>query len=211
MRRALTLLEMIFTMIIVGLVFMVVPKIIFVTNKSFETLVKEDALFNALSLMQIVSSLPWDENNTRYDAILATDSSQAAYLCDASTGYYRVGGFRGGRSCIEEGAIPSASTIGREDALYNDLDDYDGYSVTTSASGGAKYDLNVTVRYLSDPPAGSLVDLSSLAAAAGRSNIKEVNVTVSNAAANKKVSFRSSIFYHSANIGQTYIHKRAWR
>ncbi len=211
MRRALTILETVFAIAIVGVVFAVVPKIIYVTNKSFETVTKEDALFNAISLIYIVSSLPWDENNTRYDAILSTDSLRAEYLCDASTGYYRIGGFRGGRSCIENGILPSASEIGREDSFYNDLDDYDGYSVTTSASGGPKYELSVKVRYLSDPPPGALVDLSSLAVASGRSNIKEINVTVSNAAANKKTSFRSSIFYHSANIGQTYIHKRAWR
>ena len=46
MRKALTLIEMILTMVIVGLVFTVVPKIIFVTNRSFETVVKEDALYN---------------------------------------------------------------------------------------------------------------------------------------------------------------------
>ncbi|WP_457593412.1 type II secretion system protein [Hydrogenimonas sp.] len=211
MRRAFTLIEMIFTMIIVGLVFMVVPKIIFVTNKSFETVMKEDALFNAISLMGIVSSLPWDDNNTRYDAILATDSLQAAYLCDASTGYYRIGGFKGGRSCIENGATAGATPIGREGSLYNDIDDYDGYSVLTSTPAGPKYEINVTVRYLQDPAPGGSVDLSALSAAAGRSNIKEVNVTVTNASSNTRSRFRSSIYYHSANIGQTYIHKRAWR
>ena len=63
MRRALTLIELLLTMVIVGLVMMVIPKIIFVTNKSFEAIVKEEALYNALALAGVVVSLPWDEAN----------------------------------------------------------------------------------------------------------------------------------------------------
>ncbi|WP_457594358.1 type II secretion system protein [Hydrogenimonas sp.] len=209
MRRALTLIEMIFTMVIVGLVFMVVPKIVFVTNKSFETLAKEEALYNMMALAGIVTTLPWDENGTRSAAILHTESAGGVYLCDATTGFYRVGGFKGGRNCIGGGT--AAAVPGREDALYNDLDDYNGYTLQTVTPYGAKYLLSVTVRYLSDPPPGDLVDLSALSVAAGSTNIKEVNVTVTNAPSNRKIPFRSSVYYHSANIGQTVINRRAWR
>ncbi len=209
MRRALTLIEMIFTMVIVGLVFMVVPKILFVTNKSFETLVKEEALYNMMALAGIVTTLPWDENNTRSDAILQTQSPASLYRCDATTRFYRIGGFAGGRNCIGGGA--ATPLPGREDGDFNDLDDYDGYTLQTASAYGARYLLGVTVRYLSDPPPGNLVDLSTLSVAAGSSNIKEVNITVTNAPSNRRVPFRSSVSYHSANIGQTLINRRAWR
>jgi len=210
MRSALTLIELIFAMVIVGLVFTVVPKIVFVTNKSFETTSREDALYNAVAMAGIVASLPWDENNTEYSAILGTDSTQQAYLCDASTGFYRVGGFKGGRNCIE-GSAAKASPIGREDLLYNDLDDYDGYSVTTATPNGSKYLLSVKVGYLADPPPGGLVDFSALPAVSTSSNIKEVNVTVTNAAGRVKSPFVISVYYESTNIGQTGIRRRAWR
>jgi hypothetical protein len=100
--------------------------------------------------------------------------------------------------------------VGREDALFNDMDDYDGYSVTTTTPKGAKYELNVTVRYLGEPAATSpLVDLSALAPAAGTTNIKEISVTVTYA--DSKRPFVSSVYYHSANIGQVRIKRRAWR
>lgn len=211
MRSALTLIELIFTMVIVGLVFTVVPKIVFVTNKSFETVSREDALYNAVSMAGIVASLPWDENNTIYSDVLGTDSTRPAYLCDATTGFYRIGGFKGGRNCMEASAAAKASPIGREDSLHNDLDDYDGYSVTTATPGGSKYLLSVKVRYLADPPPGGVVDFSTLPAVSTSSNIKEVNVTVTNAAGRVKSPFVSSVYYESVNIGQTAVKRRAWR
>jgi hypothetical protein len=210
MRRALTLIELIFSMMIVALVFTVVPKIVFVTNKSFETTVREEALYNAMALMGIVVRLPWDELNTRYDRILAVTAGNGAYRCDESTGFYRIGGFRGSRNCIGSAQRPleASATLGREGTDYNDLDDYNGFGLVTTTPYGARYDLNVTVRYLEDPDPGDEVDLSLLAPSSGTTDIKEVRVTVF---ARAKTPFRSSIYYHAANIGQFYLHKRAWR
>ncbi len=205
--------ELIFTMVIIGLVFMVVPKIVFVTNKSFETTVKEEALYNAMALMGIIVHLPWDEENTKYDRILSVSAGNAAYRCDDTTGFYRVGGFVGSRNCIDNSATPmnASSTLGREDAYFNDIDDYDGFQVDTTTPYGAKYRLQVSVSYLQDPSPGSVVDLSALSPASGSTDIKEIRVTVSNAPGRKKAPFTSSLYYHSVNLGQIYINKRAWR
>ncbi len=205
--------ELIFTMVIIGLVFMVVPKIVFVTNKSFETTVKEEALYNAMALMGIIVHLPWDEENTKYDQILSVSAGNAAYRCDDTTGFYRVGGFVGSRNCIDNSATPmnASSTLGREDAYFNDIDDYDGFQVDTTTPYGAKYRLQVSVSYLQDPSPGSAVDLSALSPASGSTDIKEIRVTVSNAPGRKKAPFTSSLYYHSVNLGQIYINKRAWR
>ncbi len=209
MRRGLTLIELIFAMVIVALVFTVVPKIVFATNKSFETTAKEDALYNAMALMGILVRLPWDEANTRSDAILGTTDGDAAYRCDETTGFYRVGGFKGGRNCLEGG--DASEPLGQEDALRNDLDDYDGYTLETTTPYGAKYRLAVSVRYLADPTPGGTVDLQTLAAAGGSTDVKEVNVTVANAASRKKNPFTATLYYHSANIGAVYVRKRPWR
>ncbi len=211
MRRGLTLIEMILTMVIVALVFMVVPKIIFVTNKSFETTMKEDALFNALSLGYMVASLPWDENNTKSDAILATSSPVGEYVCSASSGFYRVGGFKGARNCIDGGGTLAASPIGREDALFNDIDDYDAFTLNTVTSKGAKYLMSVDISYLQEPPSSNSLDLSSLTQASGSANIKEIKISITNAATNRKSPFKTTLYYHSANLGHIYINKRAWR
>ena len=213
MRRALTMVELIFTMVIIGLVFMVIPKIIFVTNKSFETTVKEEALYNAMALMGIIVHLPWDEANTQVDQILNVSAGENAYRCDSSTGFYRIGGFAGSRNCIDDSGSPmnASSTLGREDAYFNDIDDYNGYRIETRTPYGVKYLLEVSVSYLHDPPAGSVVDLSALAPSSRSTNFKEIGVTVSNAPGRKKNPFSSTLYYHSVNLGQIRINKRAWR
>ncbi|WP_457595938.1 type II secretion system protein [Hydrogenimonas sp.] len=213
MRRALTLIELIFSMMIVAVVFTIVPKILFATNKSFEAVVKEEALYNAMALTGLIASLPWDEANTDSDAILAASGGGEAYRCDATTGFYRIGGFSGGRNCLAEGGTPpeASATLEREDAYYNDLDDYDGYQVDATTPKGARYTLSVKVSYLQDPSPGEEVDLSALAPATEPTDLKEVAVTVRYAPAYRKSPFVKTITYVSANIGQTYIRRRRWR
>ncbi|WP_353661781.1 type II secretion system protein [Hydrogenimonas sp. SS33] len=208
MRRAVTLIELIFTMLIVALVFTVVPKIVFVTNKSFETTVKEEALYNALALMGLLTHLPWDEKNVNGDAILTTEAGAAAFTCDPDAGYRR-GGFYGGRNCFAEEL--SASPVGREGDEYNDIDDYDGWTVEAGTSGGAKYLMRVGVRYLGDPPSGSDIDLSALSPSQRSTDIKEINVTVTYAPSRAKSPFRATLYYHAANIGAMHLYKRPWR
>ncbi|WP_456381251.1 hypothetical protein, partial [Hydrogenimonas sp.] len=202
-----------FTMVIVGLVFMVIPKIVFVTNKSFETIVKEEALYNAMALTGIVVHLPWDDENRKVDRILSVTAGKEAYRCDMSTDFYRIGGFVGSRNCIDNNVTPMNASLplGREDENFDDIDDYDGYRVETTTPYGSKYLLEVSVSYLEDPPSTGIVDLSSLSAVSGSTNLKEIRVKVSNAPGRKKPPFSSSFLYHSTNLGQIRINKRAWR
>lgn len=213
MRRAFTLLELVVSMTLIALVFTVIPKMIFATNKSFEASMKEDALYNAMTLMGAVAKLPWDNNNTQNDQILSVVGGNADYLCAASTDFYRRGGFSGGRNCIgiDEAPMEASVTPGREDALYNDIDDYNGYSVTTASAQVQKYDLAVTVAYLSDPATGTLVDLASLGASGTTTNVKRITIRVANTASNQKTPFVSTLRYDSFNLGQFQIQRRQWQ
>lgn len=96
MRRALTLIELILSMVIIGIVFTVIPKLIMSMNQSAQTTIKEEAMFNAMAQMGAIINLPWDENNTAHDQIL--DTNATTYKCNATSGY-RIGGFIGGRHC----------------------------------------------------------------------------------------------------------------
>ena len=55
MRKSLTLIELIFTVVIISVVFTVIPKIIYVSNKSLEFSKKEDAIFNLMSKIMDIS------------------------------------------------------------------------------------------------------------------------------------------------------------
>jgi prepilin-type N-terminal cleavage/methylation domain-containing protein len=51
MRKALTMIELIISMVIIGIVFTVIPRLVIAMNQNAQTTIKEEALYNALSLM----------------------------------------------------------------------------------------------------------------------------------------------------------------
>lgn len=200
MRRGLTLIELIFTMVIVAVVFTVIPKLIQSFAQSGEVSIKEDALYNAVALAGLMSALPWDEANTNSDAILFTDNV-TNYACNPLTGY-RTGGFIGGRNCIQNPSSASA-TLGKEDALYNDFDDYHNEdrnsSVVCGALTKAVFVFDVDVSYVNE---------ADFTPAPNSTHAKMAKIDVNKHGTNECVT---SLFYTAYNIGQIQINKRPWR
>ncbi len=182
MRTGVTLIELIFSMVIIAIVFTVVPKIIFASNKSLQLGMKEDALYNALSLMYEITALPWDEA-TRISGGKIVNAG--GLTCSAATGY-RDGGFIGSRNCL--GGAPTA-IFGLEDADRNDIDDFDGYGTSTKGSR-VLYALSSEVLQVGDR--------------------KNVRVLVETTDPRTGSNFQSSFFYDSANIGEIDIKRRYW-
>jgi len=181
---------------IIAVVFTIIPKIVFVSNKSLELSKKEDALFNAYSLMGSINRLPWDDNTINSGGKILDTSDNS---CDDR----RIGGFLGSRNCIESDL--SASTIGIEGSDFNDIDDYDGSTtdVNTTINGSNKniYDINTTVVYVEN----------NYNSSANTKELKEIKTTVYSGADNNKMTgFKASFVYFSANLGHIQIKKRAW-
>lgn len=188
-KPAFTLVELIFSIVIIALVFTVVPKLLFVTTKTMEVSIKEDGLFAAMSMLGDIVRLPWDDNTIISGGkILDT----GANTCTDR----RIGGFLGSRNCLNssDAATPSGSFGGVEP--FGDIDDYHGYSSTTS-NGRVDYSLDVDVVYTD----------RALLVSGGTNELKEVTVSVTSTG---KTNLCSSFFYHSANLGHIQINKRAW-
>lgn len=200
MRRGLTLIELIFTMVIVAVVFTVIPKLIQSFAQSGEVSIKEDALYSAVALAGLMSSLPWDEANTDSDAILFT-ASDPNYACSPLTGY-RTGGFVGGRNCIQNPSNAS-NILGQEDSFYNDFDDYNNENRNASVvCGGASkavfvFDVNV-----------SYVNETNYTPQPNSTHAKMAQINVNKHGTNECVT---SLFYTAYNIGQIQIYRRPWR
>jgi len=184
MRKGLTLIELIFSMLIVAIVFSIVPKIIFASNKAMSLSIKEDALFNALTLTNMVYKLPWDPNTIDSGGkILHTDDNN----CSA-TGY-RVGGFKGSRNCIDSDYSRTNPISDNSAATsWENINDYNGFN--KEQTQGREYNLSVAVSYSDD-------------------NIKEIITTVKGG--KKMPNFQSSFFYESANLGYININRRSWQ
>ena len=211
MRKGISLIELIFTIVIIAVVFTVIPKIIYALNKSDEFSTKQDALFNGITMMQMITHLSWDENGVTNNDILNTTGS-AQFTCDAVT-HYRIGGFRGSRNCENNVSVSAALSPDAEGNkyLYNDIDDFfDGVDTNTSI-----YGLHVNAKYIADTftyngqNATIFLNTTDMFQS---TNIKylDINITYQG----KKAAFRgtaiSQFAFASANIGKFFIYKRAW-
>ncbi len=201
MRKALTLIELILSMVIIGVVFTVIPKLIISLNQSAQVTLKEEAMFNAVAMMGMIISLPWDENNTVNSQILDVTDGDISYDCNTTSGY-RIGGFVGGRNCIEPiGVDYNATSIGKEDENYTDIDDYNGNITTTKSPCSSNlYDLNTTVTYVGD---------YNTPYTSGTTNTKMIHVKV-DYNDSKHSGCITDLNYTAYNIGQIQINSRSW-
>lgn len=205
MRKGVTLIELIFTMVIVAITFMVIPKLMQAISATSKTVIQEDAIFNSVTLMGLISRLAWDKENITNNAILNVTNQNSNFRCNPTTGTgYRIGGFVGGRNCIvSDGTILSASAITSPGASgrssYNSIEDYHGYSLGTKTQCDNKlYDLGVKVSYI---PRST-------------GNIKHIQITTQYNTTFKLHKSKTGcvmLDYFSFNIGQVGINKRPWR
>jgi len=223
MKKGLTLIELIFTIVVIAVVFTVIPKIVFALNKSDAFSIKQDALFNAMTFMQMLSRLSWDENGAATNLILETNSTN--FKCDATT-KYRIGGFTGSRNCDNNSTISASPVLGTDGEafsyLYNDIDDFNGKTIDSNSSTAKKYSLHVKAAYVSDTPPAVVFDYLNKKAtidfrqsnvlSSGSSNVKkiDVNVTYQGKKTEEHNSSITQFTYLSFNIGKFFLSKRAW-
>ena len=226
MKKSFSLIELIFTIVIIAFVFTVVPKVIYTTNKTFEFSLKEDGIFNMMTKMMDISLLDWDENNTQYYDILLTHNGNDVLECGKNTEpkKMRIGGFYSGelysRICPNDQNI---SHIGIDDnegdeSDFDDVDDYDNNKTNATKKSGRKkerYTIYITVGY-SDEWTKSDYDYTKQTLKwkfndntnKSASNIKFIKVTLQDNQYDKNIS---NAKYWSANIGKIpYIESEQW-
>lgn len=213
MKKGLTLIELIFTIVIIAMVFTVIPKIVLSLNKSDSFLIRQDAMYNGVSMIKMVSNMPWDSANIDSSDILITDAS-GFFDCNSSSDYYRVGGFVGSRNCegnLSASAINTMPQTGDTVWALNDIGDFNNTDINASY-----YGLHVDVKYIAEAIAytaqRAIVTMNKEANINGTSNLKYVDVNVSyQGKRGEKGKQLTQFNYTSANIGQMIINKRVWK
>ncbi len=205
-REGFTLLELIFSMVIIAIAFTVLPKMLQMAAKVSKQSVKEEAIYSAVALLGLVKSTAWDEQNTKKDDILLVSSDgDAAYSCSD----YRVGSFIGSRNC--KNALSASSSLGMDGddgGVADDMDDFIG-EVNTTGSAVRKYTISVGVDYVED------ISLNgtqfSTTTKANPTNTKYIVIDVNATNRESAVGNHIARFYYIANnIGQIQINRRAW-
>jgi len=206
MKSAVTLIELLISVVIIAIVFSVIPKIIYATNKSFINAGKQDGIFNAVELMHTIASSPWDKGSYETYGILNVDDGYDALDCNASG--YRIGGFIGGRNCLD---------VERDATAEQDFGDLDLLSIDwfhtkdiNASSDCTPNEFNPTVEYKRFVLTAGAVDLENFTDVndTNSSNIKHINLRF-----NPSKNAQSGCIdfdYYSANLGQIGILKKEY-
>lgn len=212
-KSSFTLIELVFSIVIFGIVSTAIPMLLTTVSTSYSETVKQESFYNSFSLISLVNIASWDENNlddeNNYYRVLTSSSGDAALLCTSRTAKVSQFDNGSGRIC----AVDSNSTtaIGEntgESVItnYDDIDDFNALSRSDFNFTG--YDLNITVKYISDTAnyGNSVVNytLDTISTPAN-SNIKLISVNVIEDDSNEVIAVLN---YFSSNTGLTSISKR---
>ncbi|RUM56622.1 MAG: hypothetical protein DSY40_01985 [Nautilia sp.] len=218
MKKSFSLIELIFTIVMIAMIFTVIPRIIYATNMSIGFQMKEDGIFNMMTHIIDISTQEYDENNTADaffpDDILLTGNSNVLE-CNTTTDY-RIGGFVGGRNCRnnEYDSIIGPDANENDESDYDDVDDYNGTEDNATKNGNTRYKLYTFVGYTKEWNKSNYdydnqrLDFNFTTERDGNyRNIKYIEVILEDERFDKNISHAR---YWSANIGHTYIESRQW-
>jgi Tfp pilus assembly protein PilV len=196
MRRAISLIELVFAIVIMGIAVMSLPLILTQVERSNEFSLQQEAILAAKTKIGDILSYEWDQNS--YDAttqralVVATASDANGDLNCSATTHARVGNVLSDyrRKCTTTAATTAANFV---DANINDVDDFNAQNITLNAdpdnAGTLDYifrntlQLQTAVNYAADNAVYANQSLNNFALNfaihATTSNIKAISVTVS--------------------------------
>jgi len=221
-RSAIAMIELIFAIVIMGIVMMSAPQLISTAKESSMVGIQQEGINEASSRVNMIMTYPWDQNDTNDSCIppvLHVNNGDPELNEESNITARRIGVDIHSSSHTFKcaGKEFSASTvIGKEDDnKTNDIDDFSGtvgLISDASGSGGTDYlekdtvQMATVVRYLEDnssyksPPSHKLSYAPS-AGGAGTTNIKEIAVTLTSTSTASELNKTIVLKAFSCNIG----------
>lgn len=210
MRKSFTLIELIFSMVIIAIAFTVLPKILQLSAKVSAQSLKEEALYSGVILMGYLKATAWDEQNTKYDDILIVQNGDNDYNCSGSN-HIRKGGFVGSRNCENSRSASGLGVDSDDNGIYDDVDDFSSV-IASNYNNSREYNLSVSVKYVED------ISLSeeefNVTQASETTNTKYIIIDINNTS-NKDINKTGSeniaqLKFWTFNIGQIHINRIPW-
>ncbi len=207
--RAFTLIEILVALIIIGIVAVTLPIMLQTSTNSMKTSAKEEVFYQEFSLLQLINSLYFDQNNTiddnYYKDLNATKGDTALLIHEYSNGFNRVGKEEMNNNILRSGTNATVSKIGidkgevaGDDSTYNDIDDYNGFSEKLLSYGDVT--LHVSVKYINDETNYSSDNIKFDFNYSNEKNLTNIKlITVSTIIDSQNIS----ISYPAMNIGES--------
>ena len=236
-RRAIAMIELIFSIVIIGIVLMSVPMLVKQASESGYVAIQQEAINAAASEINMIMAYHWDENDTNesfYDTVLSTGGG------DSNLSEFGSFGHRPGSpnettrtyiapSGVRLSATPPAS-LGKDGALEiaDDIDDFSDTTVhlTGLSPSSADYietstiDIDINVSYIPDNPGGgSYVDPGAdhkitfspsftSSPSTTSTNIKRITVELTSSSGVEELEKDIILHAFSCNIGSYMLEKK---
>ncbi len=218
LRPAIAMIELIFALVIMGIVLMTAPMLISTAAKSGYVAIQQEAINEAASQVNMIMGYHWDESNSNEDylpSILITNGNSELHEVNISS---QPTGRRLGtpkesyRAFVRsDGRRLSATPIASGNTDKNDINDFAGDTdLTLIKTSTAEYvetttiNINTAISYSTDSGSGynnPSITYDPFTASGGTTNIKSIIVTLTNpggvAELNKTIELRA----FSCNIG----------
>ena len=163
--KAFTLIEVLVALIVIGIVATTFPMMLQTTVNSSKNSATEEVFFQEFSLLQLINTMYFDENNTvgdnYYKDLNASGGDSELYNIEknASLGAYvgkynRIGKFELNNNILRSGTNETVSAIAPDTgennpSQYDDVDDFNGYEDNVTTAFGTT-SLQVSVKYIPD-------------------------------------------------------------
>ena len=234
MRPAIAMIELIFAIVVMGIVMMSAPMLLNTASKSGYAAIQQEGINEAATQVNIILGYQWDENNTQdeYDpVVLATSSAIGALEESAATPNLRAGtpkeSFRKYISSTGKKATATAINWEENPAAKDDIDDFNGTSsdLKLEESGATsdyieKTTINISriVSYMSDDEngtgtytnggGGTLTFNPTFTDSSTSTNIKRIQVTLTSSSTADELEKTITLHAFSCNIGSYKLEER---
>jgi hypothetical protein len=232
LRPATAMIELIFAIVIMGIVLMSAPQLISNATKSGYVTIQQESINEASSQVNMLLGYNWDENiadETFSPSVLHVSSVGNSDLDENGTSGLRKGTpFLSKRSFIryDNSESDASTTLGSEGSDRDDIDDFIGdTNLTLVLNSTADYietdtiNINTAVIYISDTPVGGsyapngsntiTFDFNSTSAG-DTTNIKRITVTLTNPTSPTELNKNIVLNAFSCNIGSTEFEEKSF-
>jgi len=214
-RRAIAMIELIFAIVIMGIVLMSAPQLISTAAQSTNVGLQQESINEAAARINMILTYPWDQNDTNDSCIPpvlhVTNGDTKLDVVGSTARRVGVDINSSSHTFICDGQEFGASAIGSDGS--DDIDDFSGtinLATDASGSGGTDYlekstvQIVTTINYISDSASynqASFAYTPSSLTGGGTSNIKEINATLTSTSTASELVKNIALTAFSCNIG----------
>jgi len=215
LRPAIAMIELIFAIVIMGIVLMSAPRLISTASNSTTVVLQQEGINQAVSRISMVLGYPWDEADTNDSCIPpvldVTHGDIALKPISATDSSRRIGvplatRSRKFNSC---GVHLNASSLGADAGDLDDIDDFSNTSLVSAQHiGGGDYietgtvSIATAVSYGDDNATYSGTTITFVpGAGTATSNIKNINVTITSTSGVDELNKTITMKAFSCNVG----------